>query len=71
MEIDHSKVYVTKQIGDRVECYNRAYTHIGTAGVEMLATMAAHHKVISEWSDWTGGLTNEQGVSLWWDTYER
>ena len=70
MDIDHTKVYVTKQVGDRIECYNRRYVHLGTTGVGILIIMGANHKVTSEWPGWTGGLSGVPGMTWWWDTYE-
>ena len=70
MDIDHSKIYVTKQIEAKVECYDRTYDLIATTGLDILGKMHENHKVIQTWTDWTGGKTPEPGVTLWWDTYE-
>jgi len=68
---DIHKIYCTKQVGSKVECYNRGYTHIGTFSAdEILASLREHHKIIDTWDDWTGGISDIPGNTLWWDTDE-
>ena len=66
------KIYCTKQIGDNVECYNRHYQHLLTLPFQdILPLLHESYKVIEIWKDWTGGLDQTPGYTLWWDTYER
>ena len=69
MAIALRDIYCTKQIADKVECYNRQYAHIGTFPVDLiLPRLQTSYKIIDRWVDWTGGLSKIPGKTFWWST---
>lgn len=68
--MDKSKVYMTKQIGERVECYDRTYCLLGVVDSSFLSEMEVKYNIINTWKGYTGGNSVEPGNALWWKTYE-